>query len=439
MNEVDIPERFDTLYMEEDNGSENISDNRSENISDNISEKVEKKTKISTYTSSHYIDDVEFPYNETKQKAIHAYFKNMTQPKKHMRYTFSENGDLETYDVKKGEVIDTIQLNYYRPITKEEFETQNNERIAALIATEEQIDIQKSLLRKAYEIYKETGNAANVVEINQDIINLERQKTAIRSPVRSSTWFEKVQKRSIYFDMPFETRMVEDIDQYYYRDFPLWKLYGKYTDSKDIHEATKQKSLIVGEVYLKNGSIARIFNNVEDENAFLSIFNVKDFVYKNTQYSSPYQAFEVLRLKENGFEEVAKKIMDTRAIKQMQIRAKSFSQPLKNMKAVWKDILREFYKQNGEFMQKLIKTNDDVLVFGNTTPYLGGIGLAGQEEIIDVGKWIYPNVVGEVLMELRGELREVDETKSEAFTASAVTAEQLANRKKGVIISAMKK
>ena len=411
----------------------------------NTGENVIIKPKIFTYSSTTVIEDPDFPYKKDIQNTIKAYFKNRINPKKNMRYTFTSEGDLETYDVKKGSVIDTINLNYYRPITKEEFEENNNARIAAIIETEEQIDLYKSLLRKAYEEYKTNGDARSVVECNQEITNLEKKKIAIRSPVAFLKTFpddEGIEKRTIYFDMSFEKRKIKDISYMVYRDFPLWKLYGKYTDSKDIHEATKLKSLVIGEVYLNNGKIARIFNNVEDDNGFLSIFNMIDFVYKNTKYSSPYQAFEVVRLSENGFVDVVKKIMDTRSIKQMQVRANAFKQPVKNIKAVWKDILREFYQQNGELIQKLIKTNDDILIFGNTISYIGGVGLAGQEEIIDVGKWLYPNVVGEVLMELRSEIKEIDDnekTKAESFTASSVSVDELANRKKGAIINAMKK
>jgi len=397
------------------------------------------KPKVLAYSSTN-IDDSDFPYNKDKQRDIKAYFKNKINPKKHMRYTFTNEGDLETYDVKKGEVVNTINLNYYMPSSKEKFEENNTARIDAIIDIETQIDLYKSLLREAYKEYTETNDAKSVVEYNIEIMNLEKQKMLIRSPIRQlNTYDDSIEKRSIYFDMPFEKRKSKDISYMVYRDFPLWKLYGIYTDSKDIHEATKQKSLSLGEIYLNNGKVARIFNNVDDINGFLSIFNVKDFVYKNTKYSSPYQTFEVLRMKENGFEDVANKFMSTRAITAIKIKAKQFSQPIKNIKAVWKEILREFYQQNSEFVEKLIKTNDDVLIFGNTMPYLGGVGLAGQEEIIDVGKWLYPNIVGEVLMELRGELKENSESKKEAFTKSVVTENELANKKKGAIISAMKK
>ena len=386
------------------------------------------------------IQDKEFPYDNTKMNAIKAYFKNKANPKKHMKYTFSNEGNLDIYDVKKGEIIDTIKLDYYRPITKEEYEIIDKIRIDAIVEVEEQIDIEKSLLRQAYADYKETNNASQVVEHNNEISNLEKKKVFLRSPVKTLINFpESIEKRTIYFDIPFEKRKIEDVSQMVYRDFPLWKLYGKYTASKEVHEATKRTSIVEGEVYLKNGKIARIFNEEKDENGFLSVFTVKDFVYGNKKYSSPYQAFEVYRLTELGYEEPAKKIEETRAILRIKILAKQFTQPMKNTKAVWKDILREFYTQHIEYLQKLTKTNDDILVFANTIPYLGGIGVAGQDEVIDSLKWKSPNIVGEVLMEIRSELKETPVSKAPTFKSSTKTEEQVEAAKKGSIIASMKR
>ena len=384
------------------------------------------------------IENKEFPYDINKQKAIKSYFKDKANPKKNMRYNYSNDGNLEVYDVKKGEVIDKISLDYYRPITKDEFDTLDTERINTIIAIEEQIEVQKLLLRKAYIDYKETNDVGEVVVINQEITNLEKQKVLLRSPVRFIKSFdETIEKRSIYFDMHFEKRKVADVSYMVYRDLPLWTLYGKYTSSADVHQAAKQTSLVEGQVYLKNGKIARIFNNVEDDNGFLSIFNVKEFVYKKTNYLAPYQAFEVLRLTELGFVEVATKIMNSRAINFMKIKGKQFSDPLKNTKIVWKDILTEYAQQNNDLLEALMKTNDDVLVFANTTPYLGGVGLAGQDAI-DSAKWKYPNIVGEVLMEIRSEFKENEKTKAEAFTQSVVSEEDVEKKKKAAIINVMK-
>ena len=386
-----------------------------------------------------------FPYDLKTQEEIKTFFKNKLKSKKKYTYSISNEGNLEKYDSKSGDLLSSITLKYYRPLTKEEIQEMENVRVEEIIKLEEEIDIQKALLRKAYDEYKETKVAINVVRINQEIAELESKKVLLRSPVRDFINLESVEKRRIYFDNPYESRKEEFVYQMFYRDFPLWKLYGKYTDSKESYETLekKQTSLVAGEVVLANGKIARIFGDVEDEyNGFMSIYNINDFVYQDTRFSSPYQAFEAYRLTEAGAEELRNKILQSRSIKFIQITSKKIMTPLKDTKGVWKDILRNYYEQNPELVEKLLKTNNDILVFADPSKYVGGVGfLTGQEELLDSKKWKTPNIVGEVLMELRTEFKEGIEIKEggSSFNESTKTEEEVKNQRKGSIISVMRK
>jgi len=386
-----------------------------------------------------------FPYDQKTQNEIKTFFKNKLKSKKKYTYSISNEGNLETYETKSGDLQSSITLKYYRPLTKEEIEEMESIRIEEIIKLEEEIDIQKALLRKAYAEYKETKVALNVVRINQEIAELESKKVLLRSPVRNIVDLESVEERRIYFDNPYETRKEEIVYQMFYRDFPLWKLYGRYTDSKESYETLekKQTSLVAGEVVLANGKIARIFGDVEDEyNGFMSIYNINDFVYQDTRFSSPYQAFEAYRLTEAGAEELRNKILQTRSIKFIQITSKKIMRPLNDTKGVWKDILRNYYEQNPELVERLLKTNNDILVFADPSKYVGGVGfLTGQEELLDSKKWKTPNIVGEVLMELRTEFKEGVEIKEggSSFNESSKTEEEVKNQRKGSIINAVRK
>jgi predicted NAD-dependent protein-ADP-ribosyltransferase YbiA (DUF1768 family) len=385
-----------------------------------------------------------FPYDSQTQNEIKTFFKNKLKSKKKYTYSISNEGNLETYDSKTGELINSIVLKYYRPLTKEEINEMEREKVESIIQVEEQIDIQKAMLRKAYQDYKETKVATDVLRINQEIANLEAQKVLLRSPVREIMDLQSIEKRSIYFDMPQEKRKEEIVYKMFTRDFPLWKLYGRYTDSKESYETIEKKrvSLVPGEVVLANGKIARIFGSPQDEfNGFMSIYNINDFVYQDTRFSSPYQAFEAYRLTEAGAEDLRNKILQSRSIKYIHITSKKNMTPLKNTKNVWKDILRAYYEQNPELIKKLIETNEDVLVFGDTSKYVGGVGfVTGQDEILDAKKWKTPNLVGEALMELRTEFKEGFEVKEGgSFKESAKTEEEINKQRKSAIINVMRK
>ena len=121
---------------------------------------------------------------------------------------------------------------------------------------------------------------------------------------------------------------------------------------------------------------------------------------------------------------------------------KKINKSLKNTKEIWKDILKIFYEQNTFLISDLLNTNDSELVFANNISYLGGIGITiGTEEVLDPNLWKTPNIVGNVLMELRSEM---SETVPEEQTGGEIkeiykTDETKEKEKKAAIINAMKK
>lgn len=406
------------------------------------------------------IKDPDFPYDETKQKQIKAFFNHIATKKEKKKDKIfykrnPETGNLEIFEKKTGDLVSSIPLLYYRPITKEEIDTMKTERIDAIISLEEEIDIQKSLLRKAYTEFKNTKNSETFIQINNEIKDLELKKTFLRSPVRDTKIIESIETRQINLDKEFEVRKLYDIQISIYREFPLWKLYGRYTDSKEVIDVAEQETtkLLPGELFLKNGKIARIFNDIDNDNKNLSIFIQREFVYNDVRYSSPYQAFEAIRLLELGYEDLRNEILNTRGTRLIRLISKKINKPIRDTKLIWRDILLNFYQQHEDLLDGLLNTNNDILVFGNSVPYLGGVGInAGDDEVLDISLWknikysstiLEANIVGNVLMELRSDFREKDKRDlvkvGGSFTESSKTEEDEENAKKAAIIHHMKK
>lgn len=406
------------------------------------------------------IKDPEFPYDETMQKQIKAFFHHISQKKeKRKEKTYykrnPETGNLEVYDKKTNEILSSIPLYYYRPITKEEFDVMELERVDGIINLEEQIDVQKEELRKAYDEFKTTKNSEKFLLINNEIKELEMKKSYLRSPIRDVKYIESLPTNLIDYDKKYEQRKMYDIQFSIYRDFPLWKLYGKYSESKEVYTEEEKETVVLlpGELFLKDGKIARIFNDVDNENKNLSIFIQRDFIYNNVKYSSPYQAFEAIRLLELGYENLRNDVLNTRGSRLIKMIGKKINKPLKNTKLVWKDILYNFYSQNEDLLNELLNTKKAILVFANSIPYLGGIGMnAGADEVLDRSQWkqvaynkniLEPNIVGTVLMELRTEFTEKDRRdlvkEGGSFTESSKTIEDQEKEKLGAIIGFKKK
>ena len=376
-----------------------------------------------------------------KQEVLKNFYKKLLRkPSKRQTqkdfYGYDEDGNLVVKDADNN-TISTIELEYYRPYSKDEFEEMENERREKIIELEGQIDELKLTLPEAENIEDEFN-------IHSQIMSLEKQKAFIISPYISIKSVEGLETRDVQMqDEPEEKRKQKLVYQVVYKDFPLAKLYGKYTKSKEVIDAVEQKGIRLnsGEVFLTNGRVARFFNENEANNEFLSIYLVRDFIYNDTKFSSPYQAFEVTRLMELGKEALATKVLNTRSVKTIRYYVREVLDVLPDTKELWMELLTEFYKQHSDLIKELVNTKDGILVFANTNPYLGGIGLTSEDpKRLDTKNW-KQNIVGEVLMSLRSEF--LQETKSEKqeknFVQSTITEEEVAQKKKSAIIASMKK
>ena len=376
-----------------------------------------------------------------KQEALKNFFKKLLKKpsKKYAQtefYGYDEDGNLIVSDKDKN-VISTIELEYYRGYSKDEFDELEKERRDKIIELENKIDEQRANLSKAENIEDEFNT-------HTEITNLEKQRSFIISPYTSIKSVKGLEVRDVQIeDKEKDKKKQKLVYQAVYRDFSLANLYGKYTHSKEVIDAIEQKGIRLnsGEVFLTNGRVARFFNENEANNEFLSIFLVRDFVYNDTKFSSPYQAFEVTRLMELGKEDLAKKVLNTRSIKTIRYYLREVLDVLPDTKDLWSEILSEYYKQHSDLIKNLIDTKDGILVFANANPYLGGIGLTSDDpKRLDTKNWKH-NIVGEVLMSLRSEfLQEMKtEKKEKKFTQSTITEEEVEKKKKAAIISSMKK
>ena len=327
------------------------------------------------------IQDPDFPYNEETQLKIQAFFKSkVRKPNKRTKakqyYNVSEKGDLNILDASKN-VISTIPLQYYRAYSKEELDNLEKERRKAIIEVEEEIESNKKLFR-------ETNDMEIKFNINSEIQVLELKRSSLISPYKSIKDVKSIDIKDILLEEEKEKRKMGDIVyQVVTRNFPLWKLYGKYTVSKEVLDVVQQKGVRLepGEVFLTNGRVARLFNKEDDEhNGFLSIYLVKEFIYNDINFSSPYQAFEYTRLKLLKQDALADKLLTTRSVRSIRHWVKETRTMVPETKQLWEEILKEFYTQNSDIMKKLLETKDAILAFVSKAKYLGGIGIDIEDE-----------------------------------------------------------
>jgi len=149
------------------------------------------------------------------------------------------------------------------------------------------------------------------------------------------------------------------------------------------------------------------FFSKEPENKEFSNFYETEFELDAVKYKSAEHAFEAVKAKTFGDEEMFEKILKAKSAQS----AKSFGNKVKDFKEdTWKEkqdevmktVLRAKFTQNLELRKKLLDTEDKVLANADSRDKYWGIGTSANTSMAkDPKKWKGENKLGVMLMELR--------------------------------------
>ena len=153
------------------------------------------------------------------------------------------------------------------------------------------------------------------------------------------------------------------------------------------------------------------FFSPENENGYLSNWYLCKFTYGNYTYSSTEQFMMAQKALLFRDFEVFDKILKTNSPKTI----KRLGKQVKNYDdAIWSQVrqpmmhrgIRAKFQQNPDLLQKLIDTDDAILAECSPYDKFWGIGLAvGDPRIQETAKWKGTNLLGNVLMDVRSELK----------------------------------
>lgn len=153
------------------------------------------------------------------------------------------------------------------------------------------------------------------------------------------------------------------------------------------------------------------FFSKEPENREFSNFYETLFKLDDVEYKSAEHAFQAIKAKTFGDEEIFSKILKAKSAQS----AKSFGKKVKDFKEdVWtakkedvmRSILRAKFTQNLELRKKLIDTEDKIMANADARDKYWGIGTSASTTIArDPKKWKGENLLGKLLMEIRSELK----------------------------------
>jgi predicted NAD-dependent protein-ADP-ribosyltransferase YbiA (DUF1768 family) len=399
----------------------------------------------------------EIPYTEQEKNDIEDFFKGMTGKYK-SRYKLGANGQLQIFS-KENTLLKTLQLKHFRPITTEERHAMDEARKEQLAALDVLFEKKRNSLREAIVNYKATGAIEPVLIANQEVEDIELKRVLVRTAVRNVTTMAVPVTREVLFDEPYEERKLfgaynlfgkkdplgEGIYRLERRSFPSSVFYGRY--EVQATQVSAEATGVVeesgkGRVRLETGSIARIFDEADDEhNGFLSPAWPTDFIFKDTKYSSAFQAYEGERMKELNEERVRTALLKTRSVRTIRTLTRKVTAAVRNPKKLWTDIFTALYAQHPDLAAKLDSTGTDILLYADP---LGGVGLARDDKrILQPTNWPQENLVGTILEVMRARLREKSPGELAAPAGGAresvITEEEQKNARVAAIINARRR
>ena len=359
------------------------------------------------------------PATATKTRKKRIVIKNEKEPSKlidfykarlkdPLHYTYSEQGDLQIQGAKgkNDEIIRLKSHTALRPEERKELEDKRLEKLQELEVKYEEI---LNELRETVASYKlGASTAAGVVAVNEKLrdITLLRSKEAY--PER---WIKNEVNpdiNTILLALTYERRkMTYDIGLLKRSDISRENVWGRYRE--DAIASTDQAEGQAG------GGINDVFFIEDQENPFHPAF-MREFVYEETRYVSPYQAYQAERFKELEMPDIKAQILKTRSARTIHNIAEKEPTDVKYPKELWEQILEAFYTQHADVGTRLKDT-------GSKRFHLSE-AMYGDQNYLDA------------LLAVRVALREQNaDTQKEVgeVKESVITEEQQAKAKAGAI------
>lgn len=331
-----------------------------------------------------------------------------------IHYTYTPEGDLRIQGLKN--VPDsTIPLRYFSALEPEEHKEIENKRITDILEIETAYEESLLALRDAVAKYREGGqldeDAIAVVRANEDV----RLNSLLRSQFAYPTkWVKDIENPSvndIMLTQRYEIRkMGFDVFLFKRLDMSKKDAWGHYRPRPAAGEGVAQAG----------GSSEVIFiTDAEDkETGHFHPAAIHEFVFEETRYVSPYQAYEGERFRELNNEIIRKQILGTRSARTIQNIAVKEEKQVADPAKLWEDILYALYSQDNELAKKLQAT-------GSSKFHLMDKEMGGQ---------IFVDALEKIRTRLREEAEETEKAPQEV-KESVITEEEQKKAKKAAIIN----
>lgn len=339
-------------------------------------------------------------------------------------YIYDEEGNLITKD-KDGAIIETLVIPSYRPLSFEErdiMEKERNDHIAE--ATRKYDDVFQELHQ---ETTRPDRSKERVIEKMRRMVEADYALQYARYPIRYIVKEEGVEIRRIDFDQPAEIRKLPfSLACMRVSPFSLQDLYVREGKTPEIENVSASSSRSTGSlVSMASKGILFIQDADTNEYGYLALDWRVDIRVKSVIYHCAKQALAAELAKTFKDDEGFRKIIDTQTPAEVSYSYESVKDVTPDewantTKTLLYDILVAKFRQYPALLSRLLETGDAVLAYYQPNDTLLGIGISTDDvRAKSPIHWKGQNLVGSILMDIRGTLRKEVEDKASSSSSSS--------------------
>lgn len=302
--------------------------------------KTERKAKVPKAAAA-----FESASNQEKIKLFYSYRSKFPE-----YFVYTAEGNLQVLENPKEIPPMVITLQAFSSLRPEEIQEIEVKQKAEQLTVEGEYVQKLKQLREAHEAYNPMNpeSVSNVVRINEELrqISILRNKTMY--PEQWVKTIESVDTRRILLDQPHEERKI---------GYPV-HLFKRFTMSRnDVEGHYREHGEAAQGGMAGGGTVVLFITDMNDPQT--GIFHPaleKEFVFNETRYASPYQAYETERFKELEDEKMVKQLLGTRSAKTIKNLVSMEPRQPNNSQQLWEDILEALYTQSKDMADKLKAT-----------------------------------------------------------------------------------
>lgn len=301
--------------------------------------KPERKAKVPKQA-----DSFEKSSTEEKIKLFYSYRSKFPQ-----FFVYTAEGNLQVLENPKEIPPMVIPLRAFGALRPEELQEIEVKQNAEQLTVEAEYVEKLKELREAHELYNPMSpeSTAAIVRINEQLRQLSVLRNKTMYPEQWVKTIESVDTRRILLDQPHEERKM---------GYPVF-LYKRFNLSRADAEGHYREH---GEGVLgsmEGGTVVLFITDTEDpKTGMFHPATEREFVFNETRYASPYQAYETERFKELEDEKMVKQLLNTRSAKTIKNLVSMEPRQPQHPIQLWEDILESFYTQHKDATEALKAT-----------------------------------------------------------------------------------